>query len=99
MCFDLDARPPITPIAGGAIDSRDLELESADGTEFMAFAARSANPSGAGIVILPDVRGLHAYYKKLATRFAENGVDAIAIDYFARTADSDDRGESFEWLP
>ena len=53
-------------------------------------SARSgpARPSatGAGIVILPDVRGLHPFYEELALRFAENGVDAIAIDYFGRTA-------------
>jgi hypothetical protein len=34
----------------------------------------------------PDVRGLHQYYKDLADRFAEVGVDAVSIDFFARTA-------------
>ena len=34
MCFDHDSRPPITPIAGGATDARDLTLQSADGTRF-----------------------------------------------------------------
>jgi len=99
MCFDLNARPPIPPIAGGATDARDLTLTSADGTRFMAYAARSVNPSGAGMVVLPDVRGLHQYYKELALRFAEHGIDAIALDYFARTAQNDDRGETFEYLP
>jgi carboxymethylenebutenolidase len=65
----------------------------------MAFAARAANPTGAGMIVMPDVRGLHTYYKELATRFAEAGVDSIAIDYFGRTAPSDDRGESFEFFP
>jgi hypothetical protein len=36
MCFDLDSRPPIPPIFGGATDARDLKLTSADGTKFMA---------------------------------------------------------------
>src|SRR3712207_2028950 len=98
MCFDLDARPPIPPIAGGAIDARDLTLTSADGTRLMAYAARAASPSGAGMIILPDVRGLHTYYKELAMRFAEAGIDAVAIDYFARTAETNDRGESFDFM-
>ena len=58
MCFPHDARPPITPISGAAVDSEDLVLTSKDGTKFAAFVARSENPSGAGMVILPDVRGL-----------------------------------------
>ena len=78
MCFDLDSRPPIAPIAGGATDAADLLLTSADGTRFGAYAARAARPTGAGMVVLPDVRGLHPYYKELALRFAEVGVDAIA---------------------
>ncbi|HZO25348.1 MAG TPA: dienelactone hydrolase family protein, partial [Chloroflexota bacterium] len=99
MCFDHRARPPIAPIAGGATDARDLTLTSADGTKFMAYAARATNPTGAGMVVLPDVRGLHQYYKELVLRFAENGVDAIALDYFGRTDSSNDRGESFDWMP
>jgi carboxymethylenebutenolidase len=99
MCFDLNARPPIPAIAGGATDARDLTLTSADGTPFMAYAARAVNPTGAGMIVLPDVRGLHQYYKDLALRFAEHGVDAVAIDYFGRTAASNDRGETFEYMP
>ena len=29
---------------------------------------------------MPDVRGLHHFYKELAQRFAEAGIDAVAID-------------------
>jgi carboxymethylenebutenolidase len=97
MCFDHDSRPPITPIAGGALDAREVQLEAADGNRFAAYLARAAEPTGAGIVILPDVRGLHAYYRELALRFAEHGVDAIAIDYFGRTAGTGDRGPDFDW--
>jgi carboxymethylenebutenolidase len=50
------------------------------------------------MIVIPDVRGLHPYYKELADRFAEVGIDAIAIDFFARTAPSDDRGESFDFM-
>lgn len=99
MCFDHDSRPPIAPIAGGSLDSGEVVLEAADGNRFAAFVARAAEPTGAGIVILPDVRGLHAYYRELALRFAEHGVDAIAIDYFGRTAGIGDRGPSFEYQP
>ncbi len=65
----------------------------------MAYAARAANPNGRGMVILPDVRGLHQFYKDLAVRFAEAGFEAVAFDYFGRTATSDDRSESFEYTP
>ena len=99
MCFDLDSRPPIDPIAGGALDSEELTLTASDGTRFSAFRARAAHPTGAGMIVLPDVRGLHAYYEELALRFAEAGVDAIAIDYFGRTAGLGRRGEGFEYMP
>jgi carboxymethylenebutenolidase len=97
MCFDHDSRPPIRPIAGAALDAQEIALDAADGNHFAAYVARAAEPSGAGIVILPDVRGLHAYYRDLALRFAEHGVDAIAIDYFGRTAGIGDRGPGFAY--
>jgi carboxymethylenebutenolidase len=99
MCFDLDSRPPIAEIAGGALDSTELTLEAADGTQFRAFRARATTASGAGIVILPDVRGLHPFYEELALRFAENGIDALAIDYFGRTAGVAQRGDAFDHMP
>jgi carboxymethylenebutenolidase len=99
MCFDLDSRPPIPPIAGGSLDSRSLTLTANDGATFRAFEARASAESGAGIVILPDVRGLHPYYEELALRFAEHAVDAVAIDYFGRTAGTTDRGDTFEYMP
>src|SRR5215468_5671582 len=98
MCVDNDSRPPIRPIAGGSAGSRDLRLTSSDGTRFMAHAARASQPTGAGMVVIPDVRGLHAYYKELADRFAEVGVDSVAIDFFARTAPSEDRSDSFDFM-
>ena len=98
MCVDNDSRPPIAPIAGGSADTRDLHLTSADGTRFMAHAARAAKPTGAGMLVIPDVRGLHPFYKELADRFSEVGVDAVAIDFFARTAPSEDRSDSFDFM-
>ena len=99
MCFDHDSRPPIAPIAGGALDGSVVTTTGADGNAFAAFRARPAAPTGRGIVILPDVRGLHPYYEELALRFAERGVDAIAIDWFGRTAGVSTRGEGFEYMP
>ncbi len=99
MCFDLDSRPPIPPIAGGALDAERVTLTAADGNRLAAFRARPAEPTGAGIVILPDVRGLHPFYEELALRFAERGVEALAIDYFGRTAGDDGRGEDFDYAP
>jgi carboxymethylenebutenolidase len=97
MCFDHDSRPPIAPIAGGALDTRELTLRADDGNELTAFEARAASPTDAAIVILPDVRGLHGYYVELALRFAEHGVDAVAFDWFGRTAGLGRRADGFDY--
>lgn len=99
MCYSDDARPPFPPISGGSASGHDLTLTSADGTKFLAYGSRAGKPTGVGMVILPDVRGLHHFYKELADRFAEAGIDAIAIDYFGRTAKDNYRGEDFVYLP
>ncbi len=99
MCYSDDARPPLPPISGAAADQGDLVLTSSDGTKFAAYFARAEKPTGAGMVVMPDVRGLHHFYKELAQRFAEAGIDAVAIDYFGRTAGLGDRGEGFEFMP
>ena len=99
MCYSDDARPPLPPIGGAASDQGDIHLTAADGNRFMAYFARAGEPTGAGMVVMPDVRGLHAFYKELAQRFAEAGVDAVAIDYFGRTAGDGPRDESFEFRP
>jgi carboxymethylenebutenolidase len=99
VCYSDDARPPLPPISGAASDQGDLVLTSSDGTKFGAYFARAEKPTGAGMVVMPDVRGLHQFYKELAQRFAEAGIDAVAIDYFGRTAGIGDRSESFEYMP
>ena len=99
MCVPVDSLPPLRPIAGAAIDTEDLVLTSKDGTQFAAFAARSDNPNGSGIVVMPDVRGLFRFYEELAMRFAEQGVNAVAIDYFGRTAGVSKRNDpSFSFM-
>jgi carboxymethylenebutenolidase len=100
MCYTDDALPPIPPSNGGSVkSSSDITLRAADGNEFMAYSARAAQPTGTGMVILPDVRGLHDFYKELANRFAEVGIDAVAFDYFGRTAGHGSRGEEFVYRP
>src|SRR3984893_16213377 len=99
MCYSDAARPPLPPIGGAAADQGDTTLTSSDGTKFMAYFARASKPTGAGMVVMPDVRGLHQFYKELAQRFAEAGIDAVAIDYFGRTAGIGDRSDAFEYQP
>jgi carboxymethylenebutenolidase len=99
MCFDHDSLPPIPPISGAAVSHEDLVFDAADGNRFAAFAASPDDPSGIGIAILPDVRGLYRFYEELALRFAERGHTAVAIDYFGRTAGAEKRGDDFEYMP
>ncbi len=99
MCFELDSLPPVPRIAGAAVSHNDLELEAADGNRFAAFKATPDEPDGIGVVILPDVRGLYRFYEELALRFAERGFDALAIDYFGRTAGAAKRGDDFDYSP
>lgn len=100
MCHDHDSRPPAPPRTGEVAERGLLTLTSADGTEFSAaYAAPAATPQ-VGVVVLPDVRGLHPYYVALAERFAETGAAAVAIDWFGRTAGlcaDGIRPEDFEW--
>lgn len=88
MCYPPSSRPPdvpadLLPISGGA-GGADVVLTSEDGGRFRAYLARARDGDG-GVVIAPDVRGLHPFYEELAERFASAGVHAIAFDYFGRT--------------
>jgi carboxymethylenebutenolidase len=96
MCHSTDARPPLPPIRGGSIDVRDLTLTSADGTAFAAHLAVAETKGGAGMVVVPDVRGLQPFYEDLADRLADAGIHAIAIDLYSRTAGSGRRGADFD---
>ncbi|HVS85969.1 MAG TPA: dienelactone hydrolase family protein [Gaiellaceae bacterium] len=99
MCFDADSEPPIPRISGAAVSHEDLVLQADDGNRFAAFRALPDTPGTTGIVILPDVRGLYHFYEELALRFAERGYDAIAFDYFGRTAGVEKRDDDFEYMP
>lgn len=100
MCYPPGARPPDLPpdlrtISGGA-GGEDVVLTSDDGTKFRSYLAK-ARASDMGVVIAPDIRGLHRFYEELAERFAEAGVNAIAFDYFGRTAGLDKRQDDFAY--
>ncbi|MGH2499434.1 MAG: dienelactone hydrolase family protein [Candidatus Limnocylindria bacterium] len=104
MCVPPGARPPVPPadlrtISGGdGPDERagdDVIITSEDATRFRAYLARAGGEGDAGVVIAPDVRGLHPFYEELAERFAAAGLHAIAIDYFGRTAGTERRPDDF----
>jgi carboxymethylenebutenolidase len=99
MCYEPTDRPPLPPISGGSSDGKDIVLTSQDGTKFSAYLAYSDQTNGPQVIIYPDIRGLHQFYKELALRFAEIGVRALAIDYFGRTAGVTPRDDTFQWEP
>jgi carboxymethylenebutenolidase len=99
MCHETTARPPLPPIAGGAATGESITLQASDGNEFAAFAATAEGGSKVGMVVLPDVRGLHAFYEDLALRFAEQGIHSVAFDYFGRTAGVGRRDDDFDFWP
>jgi carboxymethylenebutenolidase len=71
MCYDDNAIPPTPPGSAGAARGEDLVLMApSDGNRFYAYFAFPEQPSNAQILIYPDVRGLHKFYKELALRFA-----------------------------
>lgn len=99
MCFDHDSEPPIAAGDRSVATTRDLTLTAADGNQFMAFEAAGDEESDSAVVVLPDVRGLFQFYKDLAVRFAQAGHDAVAIDYFGRTAGMGERPNDWDYMP
>ncbi len=99
MCYDDQAQPPLPPEQRGSAHGEDIVLTAADGTKFAAYSATTDQPVAARVLIYPDVRGLHNFYKELALRFAEVGIPALAIDYFGRTAGLTSRAEPFDFMP
>jgi carboxymethylenebutenolidase len=100
MCHDHDSRPPAPPRTGEVGERGTLTLTAADGNSFSAAFAAPAGPALAGVVVLPDIRGLHPYYVALTERFAEAGLPAVALDWFGRTAgvaEAGTREEDFDW--
>ena len=99
MCVPHDAQPPLPPgVTGPPPPGEPLTLTAADGNRLLAWQATAAQPSGAGVVILPDIRGLFGFYRRLAESFAATGVDAVTIDYFGRTAGTGERDADFDFM-
>jgi carboxymethylenebutenolidase len=99
MCYDDQAIPPSPPGNGGSAHGEDIVLAASDGNRFSAYIAHPDRPGRAQVIIYPDVRGLHQFYKELALRYAEVGITALAIDYFGRTAGLTSRAEPFDFWP
>ncbi len=99
MCYDDQARPPIPPGAAGAAQGEQIVLTASDGNRFHAYLALPEARAQKAVVIYPDIRGLHQFYRELALRFAEIGIAAIAVDYFGRTAGLTGREDGFEFRP
>lgn len=99
MCHEPGSIAPVLGAGSPPRDQQDLTLRGDDGNVFNGFLAEPVAPNGQAVVILPDVRGLHDYYRQLAVSFAGAGIRALAIDYFGRTAGLGQRPDDFEWLP
>jgi carboxymethylenebutenolidase len=97
MCHSDDARPPLPPGAGEVRPGEPVTLTAQDGNQLLGW--RAPAPGDEAVVILPDVRGLHPYYQRLAEHFASVGIDAVAIDYFGRTAGTGERPPDFDHTP
>jgi carboxymethylenebutenolidase len=99
MCFDTDALPPDPARTGMLEGSQRSTLLADDGNRFAATIVRTREPAPAGIAILPDVRGLHRYYERLAEHNADAGIHAVAIDPYGRTAGPEHRQDGFDHEP
>jgi carboxymethylenebutenolidase len=105
MCHADDSRPPAPPRSGAYAPAEILTLAAPDGSRCAAAYAEPAAERGQpaiGVVVIPDVRGLHPYYVALAERFAEAGLPAVAFDFYGRTAGVPDgglRAADFAWEP
>jgi carboxymethylenebutenolidase len=73
-----------------------IVLTSADGSRFGAYLAEAAEPSGARLVLLPDVGGMRSPFRELARRFTRTGADVLVIDYYGRTLGPAARGEEYD---
>lgn len=99
MCYEDKDRPPLPPGQPGPYHAEELVLEARDGNRFLAYLATPEQGTGSHVIIYPDVRGLHGFYRDLVERFAGAGITALGIDYFGRTAGLGARDDSFDFKP
>lgn len=96
MCVPANAELPDLPLSGPMPSGERGFITAADGGQNAAYAVSPEGPTGVGVLILPDVRGLFHFYERLACAVAAEGYQALAIDYFGRTAGLEPRGEDWD---
>jgi carboxymethylenebutenolidase len=99
MCFDAGALPPDPARTGMGAGTERTVLAADDGSRLAATVATTRDAASAGVAIIPDVRGLHPYYERLAEHIADAGIAAVAIDPYGRTAGAEHRDEGFDYQP
>jgi len=64
------------------------------------LAVPAARGSHAGLVLIPDVRGLYEHYRDVARRFASAGFATLAVDLYSRegTPNLPDMDSVFRWM-
>lgn len=98
MCHEPTAHPAIPHDPDAAIPCERLTLFASDAAEFAALVARPRQPGDAGVIVLPDIRGLSSFYGEVASRLAEQGYTAAAIDFFGRTSGIEEREADFPYM-
>jgi carboxymethylenebutenolidase len=99
MCFDTGALPPDPARSGFGGGTERTVLTADDGNRLAATIARTTADGPAGVVLLPDVRGLHAYYERLAEHLSDAGLHTVALDPYGRTAGAEHRPDGFDHQP
>jgi carboxymethylenebutenolidase len=77
--------------------ARATSCQSGNTSRLAGSSRQNRAPNGRKIVLLPDVRGVHAFYRDLTRRFAEAGFETVAVDYYGRTAGLGARDDAFDW--
>ena len=80
MCFE-SLGPATAPPRRHLAASERILVRADEGTAVAARFATTRDPSAPGVVLLPDVRGLHPYYEDLAERFADAGSSHETVVY------------------
>jgi len=99
MCFTSDQHPPEPPRSSEVGGHGPLVLTAGDGNRLSAFEAVPVTPRGASLVLLPDIRGMHAFYTDLALCCAQAGIDTVVLDPYGRSAGLTARDDDFEYMP
>ena len=99
MCFDHDSEPPIPPDRRRGRRRREPRADRVRRQSVLGLLAAAQPPGGAGMIVLPDVRGLHHYYEELALRFAENGHRCDRDRLLRADGGIGPRDEAFDYQP